>query len=77
MPGPTFFYNGGNKQPVARFFCRWLWLALLLTTTGHPAKGQEPPRDLGTTSIEDLMNIEVTTVSKKEQKLSTSPPPSS
>lgn len=31
---------------------------------------QAPPKDLTTTSIEDLMNVEVTSVSKKEQKLS-------
>jgi iron complex outermembrane recepter protein len=31
---------------------------------------QEIPKDLGNSSIEDLMNIEVTSVSKKEQKLS-------
>ncbi|HEV2197888.1 MAG TPA: TonB-dependent receptor [Candidatus Acidoferrum sp.] len=31
---------------------------------------QTPPRDLTSTSIEDLMNVEVTSVSKKEQKLS-------
>lgn len=35
-----------------------------------PAKAQEAPRDLGSTSVEDLMNIEVVSVSKKEQKLS-------
>ena len=31
---------------------------------------QPPPKDLTSTSIEDLMNVEVTSVSKKEQKLS-------
>jgi iron complex outermembrane receptor protein len=35
-----------------------------------PAWSQETPKDLGNKSIEDLMNIEVTSVSKKEQKLS-------
>jgi iron complex outermembrane recepter protein len=35
-----------------------------------PAWPQETSRDLGSKSIEDLMNIEVTSVSKKEQKLS-------
>jgi iron complex outermembrane receptor protein len=35
-----------------------------------PAWSQETPKDLGSKSIEDLMNIEVTSVSKKEQKLS-------
>jgi iron complex outermembrane receptor protein len=44
-----------------------LAVALLLTI---PAWSQEPPKDLGDKSLEDLMNIEVTSVSKKEQKLS-------
>jgi outer membrane cobalamin receptor len=35
-----------------------------------PAWPQETPKDLGNKSIEALMNIEVTSVSKKEQKLS-------
>ena len=35
-----------------------------------PAWSQEKPRALAEKSIEDLMNIEVTSVSKKEQKLS-------
>jgi iron complex outermembrane receptor protein len=41
--------------------------ALLLATS---AGSQENPRDLAAKSIEDLMNMEVTSVSKKEQKLS-------
>jgi iron complex outermembrane receptor protein len=35
-----------------------------------PAWSQALPRDLGNKSLEDLMNIEVTSVSKKEQRLS-------
>jgi iron complex outermembrane receptor protein len=41
---------------------------------GMATRGQErqtQPKDLTNTSIEDLMNMEVTSVSKKEQKLST------
>ena len=38
---------------------------------------QKPDTDLTTTSLEDLMNIEVTSVSKKEERLSGPPPPSS
>src|SRR5258707_9497133 len=38
--------------------------------TAIPAYSQEKPRDLAEKSIEDLMNVEVTSVSKKEQKLS-------
>ena len=41
--------------------------ALLLATS---AGSQETPKDLAEKSIEDLMNMEVTSVSKKEQKLS-------
>jgi iron complex outermembrane receptor protein len=44
-----------------------LVIALLLATS---AGSQENPKDLAEKSIEDLMNMEVTSVSKKEQKLS-------
>ena|SRR2546425_7095753 len=37
------------------------------------ASAQKPLRDLTEASLEDLMNIQVTSVSKKEQKLVTSP----
>jgi iron complex outermembrane recepter protein len=47
--------------------CLGLAAAALMAT---PAWSQEPPKDLGNKSIEDLMNIEVTSVSKKEEKLS-------
>jgi iron complex outermembrane receptor protein len=47
----------------------YLSLAAAVLTT-IPAWPQEMPKDLGNKSIEDLMNIEVTSVSKKEQKLS-------
>jgi iron complex outermembrane receptor protein len=40
--------------------------AVLLT----PASAQQRPEDLGDRSLEDLMNIEVTSVSRKDQKLS-------
>jgi iron complex outermembrane receptor protein len=43
-------------------------VALLLAI---PACSQEKPDDLANKSIEDLMNIEVTSASRKEQKLST------
>ena len=43
-----------------------LAVAVLMTI---PAWPQDTIRDLGNKSIEDLMNIEVTSVSKKEQKL--------
>ena len=48
-------------------------LALALLLIAGAAKGQKAARDLSEASLEDLMNIEVTTVSKKEQKLSHAP----
>ena len=54
-----------------RFSC---WRTLILLMLAGPAvmgqTPQTPPKDLTTTSIEDLMNMDVTSVSKKEQKLS-------
>jgi iron complex outermembrane receptor protein len=50
----------------------WRILILLLLASS-PVTGQTPQtpqKDLTSTSIEDLMNMEVTSVSKKEQKLS-------
>lgn len=54
-------------QKVLTRGCLILAVTLLMTIPGWP---QEPSKDLGNQSIEDLMNIEVTSVSKKEQKLS-------
>jgi iron complex outermembrane receptor protein len=48
-------------------------LSLLMVCLAGSAGAQKPARDLSEASLEDLMNIEVTTVSKKEQKLSQSP----
>ena len=45
-------------------------LAVLLLSLTGAAQGQKAARDLTEASLEDLMNIVVTTVSKKEQKLS-------
>jgi iron complex outermembrane receptor protein len=52
---------------------RGLQLILLCTASGPAVLGQTsdtPQKDLTSTSIEDLMNLEVTSASKKEQKLS-------
>jgi iron complex outermembrane recepter protein len=47
------------------------WTILILLALASPTvTGQTPQKDLTSTSIEDLMNMEVTSVSKKEQKLS-------
>ena len=49
---------------------RWIVLVLCLGEW-TPAMGQvQEPNDLANRSLEDLMNVEVTSVSKKEQKLS-------
>jgi iron complex outermembrane recepter protein len=45
-----------------------LWMAL--PVLGWTVLGQTPAPDLSQASLEDLMNIQVTSVSKKEQKLS-------
>jgi iron complex outermembrane receptor protein len=41
-----------------------------LVTTAMPAWPQEKPADLANQSLEDLMNVEVSSVSKREEKLS-------
>jgi iron complex outermembrane receptor protein len=51
---------------AARAFVR----LLLLATLALPTWAQDKTEDLTNKSLEDLMNIEVTSVSKKEQKLS-------
>jgi iron complex outermembrane recepter protein len=57
--------TGLRKALKRSYFC--LMAGLLLTI---PARPQAQPKDLAEKSIEDLMNTEVTSVSKKEQKLS-------
>jgi iron complex outermembrane recepter protein len=65
LPGRAPLRVGRRKHLRGRAL--GLPLALLL---GMPAWGQEPSGNLGDKSLEDLMNIEVNSVSKKEQKLS-------
>ena len=48
--------------------CAWLLALAALAAPAWPQ--QAPPQDLTKSSLEDLMNIEVTSVSKKEEKLS-------
>lgn len=43
---------------------------LLALSLAISAPAQNPPQDLSKLSVEDLMNVEVTSVSKKEQKVS-------
>jgi iron complex outermembrane receptor protein len=47
-----------------------MWWLLAAMTTLLPVWGQEVKKDLASMSIENLMDIEVTSVSRKEQKLS-------
>ncbi|MHB8486483.1 MAG: TonB-dependent receptor plug domain-containing protein [Candidatus Acidiferrales bacterium] len=58
--------KSGIGKVLARS-CLSVAVAVVITI---PAWPQETPKDLGNKSLEDLMNIEVTSVSKKEQKLS-------
>src|SRR5690348_10224157 len=43
---------------------------ILVVLAGKTLYGQSSPQDLAQLKLEDLMNIEVTSVSKKEQKIS-------
>jgi len=65
-PGSRRSADKGGRRTLKRC-CLTLPLALLLTV---PAWPQQKTADLTGRSIEDLMNIEVTSVSKKEEKLS-------
>ena len=55
------------KRKTLHRGCVALLLALSLASS---ARAQNPPEDLSKLSVEDLMNVEVTSVSKKEQKVS-------
>ncbi|MFN2510578.1 MAG: TonB-dependent receptor plug domain-containing protein [Pyrinomonadaceae bacterium] len=57
------------KCYLAKFVVTASLVALALACLGTVAMAQQPPDDLTTRSIEDLMNLEVTSVSKKEEKL--------
>ena len=59
---PAFAWRG-----ILTRACVALLVALSLTIS---ARAQNPPEDLSKLSVEDLMNVEVTSVSKKEQKAS-------
>ena len=53
-----------------RLGCRVLLVFVLVFVLVTPAPAQQSPVDLSDRSLEDLMNIQVTSVSKKEQKMS-------
>jgi iron complex outermembrane recepter protein len=61
----------GSLDFAIRNILRRCYLGLAVAVLmAAPACSQETPKDLASQSIEDLMNIEVTSVSKKEQKMS-------
>jgi len=78
-----YFVNGYKINPsrdsMERFPRRYrnrrdsLLAMMLLTCFAPSARAQKPARDLSEASLEDLMKIEVTTVSKKEQRFSKTP----
>ncbi len=70
-PEPIHLLVGWSGSNLVSFRHRQTAMCLLLVTGA--ARGQQPARDLTEASLEDLMNIEVTTVSKKEQKLAQAP----
>jgi iron complex outermembrane receptor protein len=54
-----------------------IWVLLVVAMTlfrlsHHPVQAQERPRDLAEFSLEELLQLEVTSVSEKEQRLSES-----
>ena len=40
----------------------------LVVGTARPARAQTPPADLAVATLEDLMNIQITSASRKEQR---------
>lgn len=52
--------TGGRLSPVL--------FAILLLSAAAPARAQTRPADLGIATLEDLMNIEITSASRKEQR---------
>jgi iron complex outermembrane recepter protein len=65
---------GEGRHKISSWFASGVWRAvtylLMLGTAALPALPQDSHPDLANQSLEDLMNIQVTSVSKKEQKLS-------
>ena len=66
--GPTSRREAGKK---ALWMSRACYLYLLLAMSlAIPAWPQQKPTDLTSQSLEDLMNIKVTSVTKEDQKMS-------
>src|ERR1700723_2024865 len=62
----TVWFKSGDRK----FFRQKLLVVATVVLCALPAWAQQTSKDLGNSSIEDLMNMQVTSVSKKEQKLS-------
>src|SRR5580693_7782254 len=70
--------RAGSAEPVesnaVKLGTGRLWarggVVLLALSFAISARAQNPPEDLSKLSVEDLMNVEVTSVSRKEQKVS-------
>src|SRR5580692_5656163 len=62
--------SNAAKSGMRRMGVRGGVVLLLVVSFGISARAQNPPEDLSKLSVEDLMNVEVTSVSKKEQKVS-------
>jgi iron complex outermembrane receptor protein len=58
------------SKPRHRAAARYLiaMLVVLLVGTARPAHAQAPPTDLAVATLEDLMNIQITSASRKEQR---------
>jgi iron complex outermembrane receptor protein len=64
-------FRSNAFELVARHILNRGCVALLIALSlAIFTRAQNPPQDLSKLSVEDLMNVEVTSVSKKEQKLS-------
>jgi len=61
-----------HKKPwhITKTFSRIIASFTLAAAVAVPTGAQQKPADLTNASLEDLMNVEVTSVSKKEQRLS-------
>ncbi len=62
--------SNSPKSGISNAMSSGLLCLAVVALMAIPAWPQEIPQDLSNKSLEDLMNIEVTSVSKKEQKLS-------